>query len=365
MGIHDQLSQLGPFSWRGVHFPCASFDVELSQDHAEHKYPDRDGAVVEATGRNPIIFVAKAIFRNGTKKGPTEGFPQGSLFPDQLNLFVKACADRTTGNLVHPLLGTFAVKCKSCKIHADPNRRDGVDVDVIWVEHTELDFDKILSESPLAAAKKAADDLDAELQLNADIAFKHAQSVPGLRDASFGQLMNAITSIFDTATLLQKQIVGKIDEIGYRLTVLSDAVHKVKDNKVWPIRQAIERLKSSLIDVRQRALATREPTSVYVTPKDTTLAAIAAYLHMSITELINLNPGLAGAAVIPAHTLVVYNTTALSDGDVLSSPVPAPAKPTPPVRQPIPANPTIPVVRYKQPLLPGVPTPGKRGLRGK
>ena len=67
--------------------------------------PDRDAGYVESTGRNPMTLNFTAIFRRGVVG---EGGGRNA-FPDNFFAFQAACADRTAGQLVHPILGTLKV----------------------------------------------------------------------------------------------------------------------------------------------------------------------------------------------------------------------------------------------------------------
>src|SRR5947208_3808040 len=112
-------------------------EMDLEQDHAEHRWPDRDGAHVEATGRAPLVFSAKAIFRNGISTGRAENWESGKLYPDAYRAFIDAAADRTSGPLQHPEHGTVTCKLRSARVTWDANKRDGCDVACVWVETSE------------------------------------------------------------------------------------------------------------------------------------------------------------------------------------------------------------------------------------
>ncbi len=314
--MSDLFGKLLSYQWRGIEFPCASFEVSLSQDQVEHKWPDRDGAHIEATGRNPIVFTAKVLFRNGVKFAKSEHKSGVTpMYPDVFRFFMTACQDRTTGTLQHPEFGAVQVKCKSAVAHWDPNKRDGVDVDVVWVETTDT-LDEVFSNaSPAAELDANAVELDDALEDYAQAGFR-ANSVfvdstiyrviPGLPTSSFKDLMNTITGAFDTGTLLTKQIAGKIDEVGYRLDVLSASIDRLADVKTWPIRQSIERLRGSLHKAKTRLLVATAPIAIYKVLKDSTLASISALLGSPVSELIRLNTGNISGPIVKAGTLLRY-----------------------------------------------------------
>lgn len=287
-------------------FPCASFELDISQDHVEHKWPDKDGAHVEATGRAPYVFTAKAIFRNGTSAGRNENF--AVLYPTQFRLFFSACADRTSGILQHPEFGTLTVKCKTAKTRWDANKRDGVDVDVVWVETLDpgVDpLDTISTSSPITNATAFALALDdAIVQYALD--HKFSADIP----KNFTNPITSIVSAINSVELFAKQIAGKINRVTYDLNRLSDAVSSLKDPQTWPISQSVEHLRSSLHALKMQFSSSGQPVRIYIVPIPSTLGSIAAALGSSISDIIGLNPAAISSTIIAAGTPIRYLATA-------------------------------------------------------
>lgn len=309
---------LRSYRWRGVEFPCESFDMELTQDHVEHKWPDRDGAHIEGVGLNPRVFKAKALFLNGIKAGSSETQP-GILYPDRYRSFITACARRETGVLTHPEFGEINAKCKSAITHWAATKRDGVVVDVIWVESATDTLASISSPSPTDSAQSQATQLDADVgdyvkrtarTPQAPFAEALRKPPPGLPPKSFSELMNSITSIFDQRALFQKQITGKINETAYRLNVLSDAIDRAKDPQTAGIRQSVERLRDALLKLRTRLLTEQKTISIFIVPKAMTWAQIAATIGMPVSEILKLNvdtmTARAAAFVLPGTAIRYY-----------------------------------------------------------
>ncbi len=310
------FEQLLPYTWRGIAFPCASFEVELTQDHVEHKYPDRDGARVEGTGRNPLVFHARVLFRNGIARG---GFEE--LYPTTFRMFLAACGDRSTGELQHPELGKVQVKCKSAKVHWDANKRDGVDVDVVWVETIDdkISLVDLGGQSPVLTAVLFAHDLDSQVSQYKwaspppGIVFPEWSSnvtrpLPGVEPATFTQLIASIQALFELPGTVSRATIGKIDEMAYRLESLSAAIDRARDPQTWPIRQSTEHMKSALHDMKKHFVAAEKQVSIFTVRYANTLAGIAAYLGIAVEELLKLNPHLLSQAVIGADTIVRYYT---------------------------------------------------------
>jgi prophage DNA circulation protein len=299
----DVLSQLLSFQWRGIAFPVASFSTQIAQDHVEHKWPDRDGAHIEATGRAPIVIHAKAIFRNNVAAGPKEIF--GTLYPTQFRSFLVAVVDRTSGPLQHPELGAINCKVKTADVDWDANKRDGADVSVTWIESFDdsSQFDQVLaSPSPVAVLYSSAFDLDSQLtQYNVPI-----PKLPTISGESFTQLISQITAITDQASLLNRQIGGYVDHALYRLSALSDSVMALKDSQTWPIFNSIERLRASLATYRLQQLQKTLNVSIYIVPKDQNLSSVATTVASSVSDLVKLNPLAASSAVVKSGTVIRY-----------------------------------------------------------
>ena len=298
---------LKALSWRGIEVPTSSLELSLDQDHVEHKFPDRDGAHIEATGRNPLRFRAKLVFRNNITPGKAEGWNSGQLYPLQFRTFLEAAADRTTGTLVHPELGPIQCKLKSFTVRWESQTRDGVDADAEWVESTDKpeDLTQVLAGySPPSAAQAAAGDLDN---------FKAAQTPPFPEPAfepSFGDAMRQLQGVTDQYTLLSKKLGGQIDHVVYRVGAMSDSISAAKDVTLWAPRQAIEKMKAALYELKKQLLTSNRRISFYTVPAPTTLAAIAAYLHAPIADLLKLNPLLAQSPSVAPFSIVRYYTGA-------------------------------------------------------
>src|SRR5574338_1378957 len=99
--------------WKDISFPITNLHTELKKDLVEHKYPDRDGAHVESTGRSPIRTTCQALFYNNVSRGKGETWNFGTLFPTTYLEFIEVCKDRSAGVLQHPILGNMDAKLVS------------------------------------------------------------------------------------------------------------------------------------------------------------------------------------------------------------------------------------------------------------
>jgi hypothetical protein len=308
----DLFSQLRPMSWRGIQFPTANFRVSLQQDHVEHKFADTDGAHIEATGREPMVFSARLMFRNGIVRGPNEGWP-AALYPVMWKQFMAAAADRSSGIFQHPELGPITCKLRSAETVWDANIRDGVDVDATWVESTDDTAGvaaALTSESPVKDIKLAAASLDASTSITRDAT---PVEKAGVDEVTFTDLVNSIQTVTDQAALLNRQTVGKIDAIRYRTELLIDSVERAGDVTQWPIKQAAERMRAGLTELQKKTISRSKPVSKFVVPRECTMTSLALTLGRHVTSLISLNPRLVAKPTIRKDTVVRYFTDQKDD----------------------------------------------------
>ena len=302
--MSDVLGQLLEFKWRDISFPTTGFSMSVAHDLKQHKWPDRDGAHVEATGRQPIVHHAQVPFRNGIKAAKSESW--GLLYPYTFRLFLVAFTTRTSGILQHPELGEIRCKPDKAEFKWSANTRDGVDVSASWIESlddTVTEFQDILARP--SPAQDVALDLDDQLGQYTN---------PGLpshvRAFSFVDGITKITSAVSGVTLVAKQKGGYINHVLYRAQLLQDAVLRLRDNTAWPIVMSCERMKAALYTMAKTLLVVARTVAVYTTPKAQTLSSLMVPTRTSVVDLITLNPELAASPVVPKGTAVRYYVAA-------------------------------------------------------
>lgn len=302
--IGDVLEQLLEFKWRDVSFPVTDVGTDLEHDLMQHKWPDRDGAHVEATGRAPLVHTATIPFLNNLSPGLAETWNVNgqALYPTVFRAFLVAAATRSSGPLQHPELGIVTCKPHKFSFKWSSQRRDGVMCSASWIESDDTtgDFEDILArKSPVSEARVSSADLDAQI-------VQYANPTITADGDSSGFLDNilAITSAFDQATLLQAQYAGKIDHVLYRVNALEGRMLATADVTAWPLVNTAERLKSALNDMKSLLLTGDKGIGFFVVPKDFTLAALAAATGTAIYDLIKLNQALAAGPVVPQGTII-------------------------------------------------------------
>lgn len=288
--------------FRGISFPIQDLETQIDHDLVEHKYPDRDGAHIESMGRNPIKVSAKALFYNNISKGTGESWTYGDLFPNTYLRFIDAIKDKSVAELQHPILGTFDAKVISTKTSLEAGRRDGVTVDVSWIETIKFEnFNTKEKKFNLNSEAKALDD-----QLSADKQFIISKGEKVPNNLSFSSFVDSIRAVIDTSILTGQRALSTIDRALYHINNLFASVIRINSVLLANLKSKIEALKSSLISTKQTLNVKFNSTSIFIAPKDTTLSALAAGLKNSIVDIIKLNSNLASKPIIVRGTAIRY-----------------------------------------------------------
>lgn len=315
MANFDVLEQLLEFKWRDVSFPVSEFDTDLEQDLVQHKWPNRDGAHVEATGRAPLAFSAIIHFRNFILPGINETWNIGTetsysignqpLYPTVFRAFFVAMATRSSGVLQHPEFGPIRCKPKSARCKWTSQRRDGCDVTASWIESlddTVSEFQDILARpSPIAESQVASADVDSQI-----VEWNNPAVTADSSSTSFSQDVAKILSTFDMATIVSSQYGASLDALTNRTLTLLQRVEAANDITAWPLISSCSRLQSSLYDVKLQLLTTGRDIATFTPQEDTSVGALSVLTNTSATDLIVLNASLARAPRVPAGTVVRY-----------------------------------------------------------
>lgn len=315
MPSFDVLEQLLEFKWRDVSFPVTEFDTDLEQDLVQHKWPNRDGAHVEATGRAPLVFSATIPFRNFILPGPHETWNIGSpttfsignqpLYPTVFRAFFVAMAKRTSGVLQHPEFGPIQCKPKSARCKWTAQRRDGCDVTASWIESlddTVSDFQGILARpSPIAESQVASADVDSQIVEWDNVAVTSDSST-----TTFSQDVAKILSTATMAQIVSSSYGAAVDALTNRVVTLLQRVEAANDITAWPLIASCSRLQSSLYDVKLQLLTTGKDVATFTTQEDSSVGALSFLLNTAPSDLVILNPSIARGPRVPGGTVVRY-----------------------------------------------------------
>ncbi len=302
-GVADVLSQLQGTSWRGVPFPYVRMHNAGGSDLVEHRRPDQNGFPVEAMGANNLVFSATIPFRNGVLPAPSELWNGRVLYPDVFRAFVAACADDSTGVLIHPELGPQNCKCRRFEWEYTPERRDGCDFTAEWIQSlNDGDFIGSISEpSPIAAATALATQLDQDLgELTPPPPELAAQPV------SFADMMRSLQAIPDTATLLSMQIGGALHKVAAKIDAVEAAMVRLNNVRYWPIVDGAEHLRASIYDLNKTLALQKRLIREYVVKTKSSLAIVARLVGNSIEDVMRLNRELLDKPTVIAGTRVRY-----------------------------------------------------------
>lgn len=318
----DVLSTLQECSFRGISFPVISIKESFSHDAPQHKSMDRDGAFVENTGRNPIVFAITAPFYARTMaRGKNETWDD--LYPARFEQLHAACKDRTTGDFVHPLYGTFRVKVTSWDSDLHSDERGGQTASITLVETRDDGEEPAFKQSSRTRARSVAADLDSQLAtLNPPpVVFTETDE-----DDSFLSVVQSLTGIVDSKSLQAKQALAKIDRTVNKLERLAGSIDRGADvlttdaltgtvtnlgrlgpgqGRIWTNCQV---LKATLREIRNRlAFDDNRTVSTYVVPSPMHLVSLSIRLKAPTSEILALNPALPRSRpTIPAQTLITY-----------------------------------------------------------
>lgn len=302
----DELSQLLQASWRGVAFPTADLSITFEHGQAEHEVFGKDVSNIEATGRRSRIFSISIPFYNNVVPGQNERDIGASIFPNVFNQFHKAFLDKTSGELIHPRVGQVNVKPRSYHEKIDAQRRDGLVVDVTWIESDDSadgTAPTVDQPAPVTGVVVFAEDLD---NLVGNMNPKPEPEPGDPPFTSFSDMASKIRSVFDRVTLTSKMLGGLIDNMRSEVDRLRESIERLNDTSLWPVVDAIENLQSSLFDLKLQGQQTSRKLAIYTTKYPTTLGQISGIVHADLTAMINLNPLLLDEPTIPVGTQVFY-----------------------------------------------------------
>jgi hypothetical protein len=311
----DVFRDLPRLTWRGIEVPVANRSVSFDQTIVRHQYAYRDDELLESVGRRNWRFQYTIPFRQDITKGPYQ-----NLFVLTYPEFLRACRDRSEGELLDPVLGTFMARCEQVNTTSDVNRRDGDDVEVTFIHSPDAeDIDQF--GAPLAGFDAVVQGgwtlntqlssiTDAELQ---EYGLGTFEGTAG----DFGSSLNILDSIAGLgaqATAYAGRVDAALAKYEHQINKVADALQAVDEQLLSPgnaaaIRNArrladsVARLGKQLINERFGS-ENRTKTSTVLLDSMTPNAA-AAYLGITIQEFVTLNPKVP-LPLIPAGTVVFY-----------------------------------------------------------
>lgn len=296
----DVLSQLLPLQWRGIEVPCAQNSVEFNHRLVPHRQYGVPGASVENTGRNEAKFAFKVFFRGGIS-----GYH--GLYPDTFRLFWTACLDPTVGELQHPEFGRLDCRLESFKLDATPERRDGYDVDCVWVETNDTGFSLAsAADSPIRTAIQLASDLESF--------YKVVPDLPAYDDGSGMSLTENLKKIASYKNIVDIAVGDMLSDIANVINAVNnliDAAEGATDpTKAWPVIESLKAIEAALSQLSENTgLAPIKRVAMRIAQSDMTPGMACAKFSMDLPEFFALNPACAVSGLVAKDSeIFVYES---------------------------------------------------------
>lgn len=287
VGIH--LTDTSDFRFKDI--PLAgnlvSWNDRIGVRLAGHQYLKRNGAEQEPMGAEPGRFTMSLCFL-------------GANWAKQYRALVASILADPRGEMVHPLLGNMKVACLGID---DANVTPGDEIDSInlRVSFVEDALDARLSEtfpgpSVMAARVKslALDITSAIGQFAATALLAEQLVLAAINYAS------AARALFESGSPADPSIEVLLDEVAIRTNSVSAALlveaaaDEETDATAYAPLQAIQQTYAACLGLAAALAASRPALIVYVVPKTTNVAALAASLYGGdaidrIDEILRLN----------------------------------------------------------------------------
>lgn len=298
----DILIQLQRASWRGIEFPVASRDYGFQQEQSETKFIFRDLALIESLGKKNPTWRYTIPFREDIARGPWV-----NMFVSVYPRFLAACEDRTRGELIDPVHGFKPVKCVSLRETLTPARRDGIDVEVEFIEAPpEKPETAVRVPKTLQGATGMAGAFDKAL---AKVNRQFQKPPPEPKNS----VLDAISSVTDQISVGVGKVTATFADAAFRVEKSVTSLENLKSASVAPTLLQAKRLEAAILDLESKNDPTgTKPLGHLTTTVDYTVAALSMRLGMQIQELIRLNPFLARTPLVKAGTDLRVTATVLS-----------------------------------------------------
>jgi len=297
--MNDVLSTLLETRFRGVAFPSETVSVKGGHVLALHRRMDRDGERVENTGRRGLQVTLRGMFINGLSRGPGETWPD-ELYPGQYRRLISALQDRTSGPLQHPIYGNLNVKVMDWSESLAPDARGGPLLEMVFVESTDTgDAAEVAVTGGSAGLLPSAAVIDASLALNSPDTLLELLAYGYESFSDFGRKLSEYES---AGWLYHADFVSKADHVVGLAVRAQRTVARV--DPLYP--DAVQRFVAA---VRSKTTAKQDGSrrvAAWSFNATVTLVSAARMLSNSVTDIVALNPKLAGRLAIPATTPVLY-----------------------------------------------------------
>jgi len=288
------IAALPLVEWRSLVAPCEAAPFSGGHDMSERRFPYKDGAGHDNTGRKPYSGKAVLNFGNGLGRAP-----DGSLwFPDTWQKWQDAVEDGSIGLFVHPVIGSFDARVLSWDSDGPiATKRDGIRVTVSWVESVK----DIAQGTTFITTSVSVAAAAAEAAANS----KGVYYPTGQPDNS---LLDAINSIQGQIFSITTALAGKLNQVTGAVDKMIGQVEALNDATAWPAMDNLLLVFAWLRDKSDTVAAQLRSTATVKTTADTTLDAFARQVGNELTDVIALNLAFSGKPTVPKGATLTYYT---------------------------------------------------------
>lgn len=296
--------QLQPASWRGISFPfTGARDFGFQQEQASHRFIFRDQQLIESLGRQNPTFRYSIPFREGVRRPPWE-----SLFTVVYPQFLDACQDRSAGELVDPVHGTFRVKCMSLRETLTTDATDGVDVTAEFVFAPEDgDSDPV----QFAQLARTLDGLaDSGVIFGAavgNISDEQRKLVDSLNQQSERPEKSLAGIVRQAAGFVQQaknRTRAQLNKASADMEVTRSEIEQAKDPELEPLRRDASRFSLASKNLAETAGDPTTPQETVETTAEIGRVAFAVSKDVTLDVLLEHNPELEDVFLIPPKTKI-------------------------------------------------------------
>ncbi len=284
------IQGLPPLYWRGLEhlsYTDASFSFRHRQNPQQYSYID--AASHDNTGRDSFELPMELYFLNTIRD---------DAFPDHYNDWMKKLLDGKSGELEHPLAGTFDAVVLGGNVRLTGQSTAGVVVQVTFSE-TILDPEKAQEQQTLVLSLEAIA-IEAQKQTIAlGIELPSQAQVVTLLDLA-KIVESAIFSAQLEAMGLINQAKGIVDDMIKLTTAIPDHNRYAAQDSLIALWAAFDDLGDKVGENLARA------TQGFLTINPTTLDAFARERGMTLEEAVSLNPGAAASPEVAAGMMLKY-----------------------------------------------------------
>lgn len=291
--MNDALDDISDLYWRGFKLPVTTRELFLQHGNIRHPISFGKGEKIQPGSTKNLVFTYTVPMRENLA---VAGYPD--LFTQGLPRLLRDCINQEPGPLVDPIHGKFVAVPETYRETADPDKRDGVDVQLEFIQQPPLS--ELSAEKPLPTARTVAIGTS---NLAAATAAKNASN-----DAYAGALAAAgeadeAAQQAQTATRAP-DLVQNMETISRALEDYETEIERLEDPTNYPMVRESRRLRLATYDVGRRVSSPGKTWQAKVTAHETTVGELAAAHAMPVAALIEKNPKLAKSPRVKRGTAV-------------------------------------------------------------